>query len=63
VELTGWDIYTLDESLIPLSLINLETAGKILFIGKSIKILRSSGKIDSLPSRTILADIKEIFIG
>lgn len=35
--------------MIPTSLIQLETAGKILFIGKSIKILRSANKISNIP--------------
>jgi len=61
IEMTGWDIFTLDSELIPLSLVSLETAGKILFIGKSVKILRSSGKISSIPSSNILSDLQSIF--
>lgn len=61
VEMTGWDIYTLDSELIPYSIVSHQTAAKILFIGKSVKILKSSGKISAIPSDQILNDIKVIF--
>ena len=44
-------MYTLEISMIPRSFIKHETAGKVLFIGKSIKILKSCGKIPILPEK------------
>jgi hypothetical protein len=60
--MTGWDIYTLDSELIPLTIVSQQTAGKILFIGKSVKILKSSGKISAIPSDQILLDIRALFL-
>ena len=59
--MSGWGIYTLDVELVPLSIISQETAAKILFIGKSVKILLRSGKISAIPSKHILADLKHLF--
>lgn len=54
-------MYTLEEEMIPLSLISIQTASKILFIGKSVKILKSSDKISAIPGVNVLNDIKRIF--
>jgi hypothetical protein len=47
--------------LLPLSIVSQETAAKILFIGKSVKILLKSGKISSIPGKQILSDLKALF--
>jgi hypothetical protein len=57
-EMSGWGIYTLDAELIPLSIVSHQTAAKILFIGKSVKILLRSGRISSIPSKQILSDLR-----
>ena len=59
-EMNGWGIYTLDTELVPSSIVSAETAAKILFIGKSVKILLRSGKISSIPSKQILQDLRSI---
>lgn len=46
--------------MIPNVLIQLETAGKILFIGKSIKILKSANKVSSIPENTFLEKINNM---
>jgi len=43
--------------------VTTETASKILFIGKSVKILKGSGKISSLPTNEILKEINIMFTG
>ena len=40
--------------MVPSSLIQIETAGKILFIGKSIKILKSANKMSAIPEDELL---------
>jgi hypothetical protein len=45
--------------MVPSSLIQLETAGKILFIGKSIKILKSANKISAIPENFLLEKINK----
>lgn len=45
--------------MVPSSLIQLETAGKILFIGKSIKILKSASKFSAIPEKSLLEKINK----
>jgi hypothetical protein len=46
--------------MVPSVLIQLETAGKILFVGKSIKILKSANKLSSIPEIALIEKIKKI---
>lgn len=41
VDITDWEMYTIEASMIPNSFLKQSTAGKILFIGKSTKILKN----------------------
>lgn len=43
-------MYTIEANMIPKVFIRHSTAGKILFIGKSTKILKNCEKIPILPS-------------
>jgi hypothetical protein len=41
VDITDWEMYTIENSMIPTNFIKQSIAGKILFIGKSTKILKN----------------------
>lgn len=58
IEVTDWEMFTLSEVMVPKSLIDLETAGKILFIGKSIKILGRTEK--TLGTSRLLLGLEEV---
>lgn len=60
VDMTDWEMYTLESAMIPTSLLSPSTAGKILFIGKSTKILRSCEKIPILPSNEAIDRAKAL---
>ena len=57
-----WDsMFTLELSMLPTSLVSKSTAEKILFIGKSIRILRVIKKEQSLlPPEELVASVKEL---
>ena len=57
---THWHSFTLYQDLIPHSLLSPATAGKILFVGKSVKILRSANRLSAIPSGQLLADLREL---
>lgn len=60
VEITDWEMYTIESNMIPKCFVKESTAGKILFIGKSIKILRNCEKLSNLPSEEFLAEVTKL---
>jgi hypothetical protein len=50
VDITDWETFTIENSMIPKSFLKPSTAGKILFIGKSTKILKNCEKVPIVPT-------------
>ena len=53
-------MYTIESNMIPKCFVKESTAGKILFIGKSIKILRNCDKLSHLPSEEFLGEVTKL---